>query len=71
MEQTVTMEEHFEEIEKLLEQLESKDISLEDSFACYQAGMEHLKACNALMDQVEKKVQMLNGDGELEDFSEV
>lgn len=71
MEQKLTLEEHFEAIEEILDKMESKEISLEDSFACYEAGMNHLKECNGLMEQVEKKVQMLNQAGELEDFDEV
>lgn len=71
MEKELTMEESFQKIEQLLEQLESKDISLEDSFQLYKQGMEHLQRCNELMNAVEKKVQMLNSDGELEDFDEV
>ncbi len=71
MEQELTMEESFEAIEKLLESLESKEVSLEDSFLLYKAGMEHIKHCNELMDQVEKKVQMINTEGELVEFDEV
>lgn len=70
-ESNMTIEEHFEQMELLLERLESKDISLEESFQCYEAGMEHLRACSSLIDEVEHKVQMLNEDGELEDFNEV
>lgn len=71
MEQQLTMEQNFEEIEQIIEQLEAKDVSLEDSFQLYQKGMEHIRQCNELMNQVEKKVQMLNSNGELEDFEEV
>ena len=71
MEKELTMEENFQEIEKLLGQLESKDISLEDSFQLYKKGMEHLQKCNEQINEVEKKVQMLNADGKLEDFDEV
>ena len=58
-------------IEQIIEQLEAKDVSLEDSFQLYQKGMEHIRQCNELMNQVEKKVQMLNSNGEFEDFEEV
>ena len=42
---TVSMEEAFQELDAILEQLEGKDISLEDSFALYQKGMELVKTC--------------------------
>ena len=71
MEQQLTMEQNFEEIEQIIEQLEAKDVSLEDSFQLYQKGMEHIRQCNELMNQVGKKVQMLNSNGEFEDFEEV
>ena len=44
---TVSMEEAFQELDTILEQLEGKDISLEDSFALYQKGMELVKTCNS------------------------
>ena len=50
------MEEAFQELDTILEQLEGKDISLEDSFALYQKGMELVKTCNSKIDTVEKKM---------------
>lgn len=67
----LTMEESFREMEHILEQLESKDVTLEDSFQLYKQGMDYLKHCNELIDQVEKQVQMLNDDGDLVEFEEV
>lgn len=67
----LTMEESFQEMEHILEQLESKDVTLEDSFHLYKQGMDYLKHCNELIDQVEKQVQMLNDDGDLVEFEEV
>ena len=43
-------------LDAILEQLEGKDISLEDSFALYQKGMELVKTCNSKIDTVEKKM---------------
>ena len=50
---TVSMEEAFQELDAILE---GKDISLEDSFALYQKGMELVKTCNSKIDTVEKKM---------------
>lgn len=63
-----SLEETFQGIEEILEKMESEDVTLEDSFALYQKGMEELKNCNQILDQVEKKMQVLNANGELEDF---
>ena len=45
-----------------------QDISLEDSFVQYKKGMELLKVCNEKIDAIEKKVLILNGEGETDEF---
>ena len=52
----------------ILKQMEQPEISLEQSFLLYQSGVEKLKECNVMLDTVEKKMQILNAKGELEDF---
>ena len=51
-----TLEQLFEKLEESISQLERDDISLEDSFALYQKGMELVKTCNSKIDTVEKKM---------------
>lgn len=63
-----TLEESFVQLDKMIEALESRDISLEDSFKTYQSGMELLKSCNEKIDTVEKKMQVINENGELNEF---
>lgn len=63
-----SLEEVFEELNQILEKLESRDISLEDSFGFYNKGMELLKYCNQTIDEVEKKVLLINDDGECDEF---
>ena len=70
-EKELTIEQSFAEIEEILNKLESNEVTLEDSFLLYQAGMQQIKHCNDLMNAVEQKVQMLNSNGELETFEEV
>lgn len=67
-EQELTLEQSFEKLEELLTALESREITLEESFAVYQEGMELLKYCNGKIDQVEKKMQVLSEEGELHEF---
>ena len=64
----VKLEKSFEKLDGMLNQLESSDISLEDSFRVYEEGMKLLKQCNDIIDRVEKKVLKLNEDGSLEEF---
>ena len=62
------LEEAFLQLNQTIENLEREDISLEDSFAEYQKGMELLKQCNDAIDKVEKKVLVLNEKGETDEF---
>ena len=59
-----SIEQTFAELEELLEKLESPDTTLEESFACYEAGMKLVKACNDKIDKVEKKMLILQGGAE-------
>ena len=68
MQEGFQLEEAFEKLEKTVEALEREDISLEESFRIYQEGMELLKKCNLEIDQVKKKVLVLNEDGESHEF---
>lgn len=64
----MSLEEKFAKLEQTLAKLEQDDISLEESFAAYAQGMELLKQCNEEIDKVEKKVMILSGEGNLEEF---
>ena len=66
--QNVSLEETFEQIETIIKQLESPEVTLDDSFRLYQAGVEKLKMCNLLLDTVEKKMQVMQADGSQADF---
>lgn len=66
--QEVTLEEKLAQIEEIIRKMEEPEVSLDTSFQLYQAGIEHLKDCNQMLDTVEKKMQILNLNGELSDF---
>ena len=59
-----SLEEVFEELDEVVGQLEESTISLEASFSLYHKGMELLKVCNDKIDKVEKKMLILDEDGE-------
>lgn len=63
-----TLEEAFAQLDEMLLQLESEDISLEDSFKTYEQGIKLLKYCDETIDQVEKKVLLLQENGETDEF---
>lgn len=57
--QDATLEESFGELEKILQQLDKTDISLEESFDLYTKGMELIKVCNSKIETVEKKLRII------------
>lgn len=59
-----TIEETFAEMEELIKKLESGECSLEESFQYYETGMKLVKSCNDKIDKVEKKIIVLEDNGE-------
>lgn len=66
----ISLEENFDRLEEIIEQLESDDIPLEDAFQAYSSGMKLLKTCNDQIDRVEKQVLKLTEEGNLEAFED-
>ena len=64
----LTLEESFAKLEELLLVLENRETTLEESFQTYKEGMELVKICNEKLDTVEKKMQMINEEGDYCDF---
>lgn len=58
------MEELFQELETLIRTMESGSCTLEESFACYEAGMKLVKDCSTRLEKVEKQIQVLMDEGE-------
>lgn len=67
-EKVSSLEENFKQLDEMIEKLEDKEIGLEESFSLYEQGMKLLKQCNDQIDQVEKKVMVMNQNGELDEF---
>ena len=64
----LSLEEYFSELDGIVEDMEQDEVSLEKSFELYEKGIGLLKKCNDMIDKVEKKVQILDKEGELHDF---
>lgn len=64
----MTLNEMFEELDDVMEKMGEEKVSLEESFLLYNKGMELLKACNDKIDKVEKKVQVLDEEGDKYEF---
>ena len=64
----MTLEKAFEELEVIIEKMNSKEVSLDDSFSLYTEGTKLLKYCNEQLDTVEKKMLVLSEEGEHHEF---
>ncbi len=64
-------EENLSDLETIVAQLESNQLSLEDALKAFEKGVKLSKDCQSVLTQAEQKVQILleNNDGErLEPF---
>ena len=62
------LEEMFKDLEELIGKMENEEITLEQTFDLYNNGTELLKKCNLSIDEVEKKVLVLDENGETDEF---
>ena len=62
------LEEMFKDLEELIGKMENEEITLEQTFDLYNNGMELLKKCNLSIDEVEKKVLVLDENVETDEF---
>jgi exodeoxyribonuclease VII small subunit len=54
----------MEDLEQVVEQLDSGELSLDDSLAAFEKGVGLVKFCNEKLNEVEKKVELLVKDKE-------
>ena len=54
----------LEDLEQVVEKLESGELSLEDSLAAFEKGVGLVKFCNQKLNEVEKKIDLLVKDKE-------
>ena len=53
------IEDNFEQLESIIEQLESNELSLEEAFKLYETGIKLTADCNKQLDKVEKQIIVL------------
>ncbi len=62
-------EEELNELNKIAEQLEKGDLSLEDSVQKFEEGMKIAENCNKALDKAEKKItELINKNGKIEEI---
>jgi exodeoxyribonuclease VII small subunit len=59
----LTFEQAFGQLEEVVRQLESGELSLEQSLALFEKGMRLAKLCEDKLDQAQQKVSQLTGVG--------
>ena len=64
----LSFEETLEELENLVQRMESGDLGLEDSLKAFERGIKLTRACQDALKEAELKVQTLTESGELEDL---
>ena len=62
------LEEMFDRLDQVIGTLEGEDVSLEEAFGLYDQGMKLIRRCNQTINEVEKKIRVLDENGEKHEF---
>ena len=68
---TFNFEESLQELEGIVEKMESGDLSLEESLEVFERGVKLTRLCQKTLEEAEQKVKILmteNGEEVLQDF---
>ena len=57
------LEEMFDRLDQVIGTLEGEDVSLEEAFGLYDQGMKLIRRCNQTINEVEKKILVLDENG--------
>ena len=66
MAKSPSLEDTFDKLEDILGQMESGELTMNESFKKYKEGIEHLKKCSLMIDKVEKEMIIINDDKDSE-----
>ena len=63
-----SFEENIDDLEKIVSELESGDLNLDDSVSKFEEGIKISKECNKILEHAEKKITiLLNEDGNIKE----
>ena len=65
-----TLEKLFTQLEDVIREMEQGEVSLEEAVELYNKGVDTLKMCNEKIDKVEKKILVLDNEGETHEFEQ-
>lgn len=66
-EKQVTVEEAFAQLSDIVEQMETPEVTLEDSMQLYRKGIALLAQCGDTLDRMEQEMITLTEEGEIPD----
>ena len=63
------LEDYFDKLDGIVDELQNGELTLEESFQRYEEGMKLIRECHQSIDQVEKKLQVIQeGMSDAEDI---
>jgi exodeoxyribonuclease VII small subunit len=63
-------EKSFQQLEKIVERLESEEMSLDESLQLFEEGIRLSRFCNQKLSEVEKKIELILADAKGEAVTE-
>ena len=66
MAKSPSLEDTFDKLEDILGQMESGELTMNESFKKYKEGIELVKKCSLMIDKVEKEMIIINDDRDSE-----
>ena len=66
MDKSTSLEDTFDKLEDILGQMESGELTMNESFKKYKEGIELVKKCSLMIDKVEKEMIIINDDKDSE-----
>ena len=66
MAKSPSLEDTFDKLEDILGQMESGELTMNESFKKYKEGIELVKKCSLIIDKVEKEMIIINDDKDSE-----
>lgn len=64
----MSLEEHFIKIEEIIKAMEDGEATLDESFDLYKKGLDEIKSANAILDNMEQAMIILQEDENMQGF---
>ena len=69
-EKKMDIESTLGQLEKIVTQMEEENLNLEDSLKSYEKGVSLVKEAQESLNKIEKKIQILSANNELNDLNQ-